>query len=67
MAHHKRGKRKNLRAGCRLCKPHKANGTKGTKDAQTFQELKARLAEKEQRHALRGQEKWSRYDDSTSG
>lgn len=49
MAHHKRGKRKNARAGCLMCKYHKANGAKGTKGAQTFQELKARLAEKEQR------------------
>lgn len=24
--HHKRGKAKNQRAGCLLCKPHKANG-----------------------------------------
>ena len=26
MAHHKRGKRKNIRAGCLMCKPHKMNG-----------------------------------------
>ncbi|HEY3821622.1 MAG TPA: hypothetical protein VGL81_30855 [Polyangiaceae bacterium] len=26
MAHHKRGRPKNRRAGCLLCKPHKANG-----------------------------------------
>lgn len=26
MAHHKRGKSKSTRAGCLLCKPHKANG-----------------------------------------
>ena len=25
MAHHKRGRPKNRRAGCLLCKPHKAN------------------------------------------
>ena len=54
MAHHKRGKCKNARAGCLMCKSHKANGAKGTKGAQTFQELKARMAEKEQRDALRG-------------
>ena len=24
--HHKRGKPKNSRSGCLLCKPHKANG-----------------------------------------
>lgn len=26
---HKRGKPKNARAGCLLCKPHKANGSGG--------------------------------------
>ena len=28
MAHHKRRRPKNRRAGCLLCKPHKANGAK---------------------------------------
>lgn len=28
MANHKRGRAKNQRAGCLLCKPHKANGAK---------------------------------------
>lgn len=27
--HHKRRRAKNRRAGCLLCKPHKANGAKG--------------------------------------
>jgi hypothetical protein len=27
--HHKRGRPKNRRAGCLMCKPHKANGAKG--------------------------------------
>jgi len=49
MAHHKRGKRKKARAGCLLCKPHKSNGAKGGFKAQTWQEQKARLSEKEQR------------------
>ena len=49
MAHHKRKKRKNARAGCIMCKPHKANGNKGTWSAQPIQELLARLSEKEQR------------------
>lgn len=26
MAHHKRKKHKNARAGCLMCKPHKMNG-----------------------------------------
>jgi hypothetical protein len=37
MANHKRGKPKNQRAGCLMCKPHKANGAKGV---ETPQELK---------------------------
>ena len=49
MANHKRKRPKNRRAGCLLCKPHKANGSKGTKGAQTRQEIKARLKEKEGR------------------
>jgi hypothetical protein len=28
MAHHKRRRPKNARAGCLLCKPHKMNGAK---------------------------------------
>lgn len=28
MANHKRKKRKDLRAGCLMCKPHKGNGMK---------------------------------------
>lgn len=28
--HHKRGKPKNARAGCLLCKPNKANGAQKT-------------------------------------
>lgn len=49
MAHHKRKRAKNARSGCLACKPHKGNGCKGSKDGQTRQELKARLAEKEQK------------------
>jgi hypothetical protein len=30
MAHHKRGRPKNRRAGCLMCKPHKANHSKLT-------------------------------------
>lgn len=53
MAHHKRGKRKNARSGCLMCKAHKANGLKGTRGAQTWQEQKARVSEKEQRRGVR--------------
>jgi len=30
MANHKRGKPKNQRSGCLMCKPHKMNGAKGS-------------------------------------
>ena len=49
MAHHKRGKRKNARAGCIMCKSHKANGLKGVADNQTKQEQIAVRGEREQR------------------
>ena len=48
MAHHKRKRQKNARSGCLMCKYWKANGVKGTKWAQTRQELLARESEKEQ-------------------
>jgi hypothetical protein len=41
---HKRKRPKNKRAGCLLCKPHKANGA----DRRTFQEK--RQDEKEERN-----------------
>ena len=31
MTHHKRARPKNRRAGCLLCKPHKANGANDKK------------------------------------
>ena len=48
--HHKRGRRKNARAGCLLCHGYKANGVKGTLRAQTLQERRARVSEREQRN-----------------
>lgn len=39
--HHKRKRHKNARAGCLMCKPHKANGIKGSDSAQTLQEQRA--------------------------
>ena len=33
--HHKRGRPKNRRAGCQLCKPHKSNAFKGAQTART--------------------------------
>ena len=38
---HKRRRPKSTRAGCLMCKPHKANGIKGGFKAQTRQEQKA--------------------------
>lgn len=45
MANHKRGKAKNQRAGCLLCKPHKANGTKGSAASLDRQGLRAKADE----------------------
>ena len=39
--HHKRKRPKNRRAGCLLCKPHKANHAKGSFNNQRLQERRA--------------------------
>ena len=52
MANHKRGRPKNRRAGCLMCKRHKANGAKGKLINQTWQERRAVLSEKEQRNEI---------------
>jgi len=46
MAHHKRRRPKNARAGCLFCKPHKANHGK---DRHRRQELRAQVSEEEAR------------------
>lgn len=46
---HKRGRAKNRRAGCLLCKPWKGNGMQRKKENVSFQESKGRIAEREQR------------------
>jgi hypothetical protein len=46
--HHKRGRRKNARAGCLMCKYHKGNGYKGGLRHQTVQERKSRITEREE-------------------
>lgn len=56
MANHKRRRPKNRRSGCIFCKPFKANGSKGTLEAQTWQERRARVSESEQRLAGHGLE-----------
>jgi hypothetical protein len=48
MANFKRGRPKNARSGCLLCKRHKSNAQKGRLEAQTWQERRARLSEREQ-------------------
>lgn len=48
MAHHKRRKPKSSRAGCLLCKPHKANGAKSRLCNQTPQEKRSRATHREQ-------------------
>ena len=49
MSHHKRRKPKSGRAGCLMCKSHKDQRVKDTAEAQTMQERRARVGEREQR------------------
>ena len=46
---HKRGRAKNQRAGCLLCKPWKANGSKGQRSMETAAMQRERVTEKEER------------------
>lgn len=50
--HHRRGRPKNRRSGCLMCKPHKMNGLKGSFKAKTRKEQKAIIGEEEQREEL---------------
>ena len=45
--HHKRKRPKDRRAGCLMCKPHKANGNRRRLEHQTMQERKAQIADLE--------------------
>lgn len=57
MGHHKRGRPKSRRAGCLLCKPHKAQWLKDSWRSWTRQEFRANESEEAQReelHADRG-------------
>lgn len=58
--HHKRKGPKSSRAGCLLCKPHKANGAKNRSCNHTLQERKGRLAEKEQRVEASMTARWTK-------
>lgn len=49
---HKRKKSKQHRAGCLLCKPHKANGRKDRFEDQIYQEQLVRISEDEQLEEL---------------
>lgn len=43
--HHKRGKARNARAGCKLCKPWKVNGFRtGRQDGEKFSDHRRRKA-----------------------
>lgn len=53
---HKRGKPKSARAGCLMCKPHKANEFKDCFQYQTRQEQKAIIDEEQQL------ELWEEYE-----
>jgi hypothetical protein len=55
LMNHKRGRPKNRRAGCLMCKPHKMNGLKGQRRKRTHgswsnrrQEVRANVSAKEQ-------------------
>jgi hypothetical protein len=46
--HHRRGRPKNSRAGCKLCKPWKGNGMRKPSYI-TRQELQARVKDRDQK------------------
>lgn len=49
---HKRGRPKNRRAGCLLCKPHKGNGMHRKIWNRTVQEIRARISDREEKSVL---------------
>ncbi len=54
--HHKRGKARNARAGCKLCKPWKANGVRTERlDGEKFSDHRRReAADREKRDLATG-------------
>jgi hypothetical protein len=45
MAHHKRGRASNVRAGCKLCKPWKVNGMRTERaDGERWSDHRRRVA-----------------------
>lgn len=55
MAHHKRGRARNRRAGCKMCKRHKVNGVnkEGPEGECHSDHVRRRAANEEVRQALR--------------
>lgn len=55
MAHHKRGKARNQRAGCKMCKPWKVNGYRTERyDGERFSDHRRRtLADDDARASVR--------------
>lgn len=51
MANHKRKKPKNSRAGCLMCKPHKANGAKEKEKPSIRRKLQEETEETEENGA----------------
>ncbi len=45
--HHKRGRAKNRRAGCLMCKPHKMNGWKEKSDLSHSNQRKEHFAKED--------------------
>ena len=54
MAHHKRGRPKNRRAGCLYCKPHKMNHAPLSERARHSDRLRMEAAQDEIAEALAG-------------
>jgi len=51
MAHHKRGRARRSRAGCKLCKPWKLNGVRTeAREGERFSDHRRRAAADAERH-----------------
>ena len=53
--HYKRRRPRNRRAGCLLCKPHKANGQKGRVASLRLPERRLLISDREQFSSLRNE------------
>jgi hypothetical protein len=62
MAHHKRGRPRSRRAGCKLCKPWKINGhPTERKDGERFSDHKRRVTAREEE-----EEEWIKDEKKSS-